>query len=267
MRRQLIPALALFVLPAIAFGACSDDEPSLISLLGEGCLLNSDCETGLVCVFERCHIECNDSTDCPVDEEGERLRCVIGEKPEHVCQLADESKCAYHSECPGLQICGPDGRCRDQCQDDRDCVSGQICADQGACAEPGEVDEEGELTGEVPPPDQQTGFPCTYDSQCEDANNDPDHPDLVYVCRNGGCNVACYDDVDCEPGFFCDPQDADASTPGNCLSLQEQFACIPGEQRACPCFPNNDPGFQVCDDGFSYGSCTDMSGQSCAAPG
>lgn len=262
MKRLLISASLLFLVPPALFGGCSEDEPSVLSLLAGGCLLNSDCDEGLACVFERCHIECNDTSDCPVGEDGERLRCVVGEKPEHVCQLPDESKCSYHSQCPGEQICGPDGSCRDQCQDDRDCIDGQTCVAQGVCADPDELDDTGELSGEVPPPDQQTGFPCAYDSQCVGVLADPNRPDLEYVCRNGGCNFACFDDVDCDPEYACFPADDDRSTPGNCHFVGAQ--CVPNEQQDCICL-GGAPGVQTCDEtGMRFNPCTDYEGVDCA---
>ena len=160
--------LALVVWGAVVAAAAlsCDDGPSAASRVGDGCTLNSDCDSGLVCVFARCHVECNGSQDCPTASDGERLRCVVGDKPDHVCQLEDERDCAYHSECPGVQRCGPDGQCRDECRDDRDCVAGQVCVAQGLCAEPAEVDGTGALTGSLQEGDPVTGLPCAYDSQC-----------------------------------------------------------------------------------------------------
>ncbi len=243
---------------------CDDDEPSALSLLGSGCLLNSDCDEGLSCVFERCHIECNTSADCPLDTEGERLRCVVGAKPEHVCQLEDETDCAYHSECPGLQICGPDGECRDQCKDDRDCVAGQSCVAQGVCADAEEIDDDGELPAALPPEDQETGYPCAYDSQCLGLSP---IESLELVCRNGGCNWACFDDVDCDPGFGCFPADGDRTTPGNCAPLLPTPPCVPGSQAPCTCFMGG-PGFQVCAaDGQRFEPCLDVNtGLDCSPP-
>ncbi len=256
--------LVFLAVLATAIAGCEDDEPDLFSLLGDGCLLNSDCDKGLVCVFERCHIECNDSSDCAIDDEGERLRCVVGEKPENVCQLSDEAKCAYHSECPGQQICGPDGSCRDQCQDDRDCVNGQVCVALGACADAEEIDDDGELTGSVPPPGQETGFPCSYSSQCLGIAAEQGFPNIEYVCRQGGCNIECFANADCEPGFECSTNDTPAA-PGNC-SLPLGDACIPGVQIACPCFGGGGTGWQVCNaDGMSFGNCQNAGGD-CSVP-
>ena len=250
----------------LAAASCSSDETSAVARLGDGCLLNSDCNDDLVCVFRRCHIECETSGDCPTDGDGNRLRCVVGDKPDHVCQLADETACAYHSECPGEQICGPDGACRDQCQTDRDCVEGQSCLEQGVCAEPEELNDEGELEGVVQPEEQETGLPCAYDSQCEGVAPEGGPP---FVCINGGCNYGCYTTVDCEPNFECQPVDMDATTPGACVYIGGGTAtpCIPGYQVVCRCWPPEPPvdGIQTCNDsGTGFVECLDPNGMSCS---
>lgn len=255
LKLPIVAGLSLLV-AAITLGGCDEEEPSVLSLLSGGCLLNSDCDEGLVCVFERCHIECNDSSDCPLDDEGVRLRCVVGERAEHVCQLPDEATCSYHSECPGQQICGPDGRCRDQCQDDRDCVGAQICVPEGACADDDEIGDDGQLDATEAPPEQQTGFPCAYNSQC--LGLAPEAPAIEYVCRAGGCNYECYADVDCQHGFECVVPGA-MGTPGNCVILDVGVGCPPGNQVACDCYPDGDRGFQTCADGVSYGDCIRLS--------
>jgi hypothetical protein len=245
------------VLLLVGIPSCGDDGP-LGASLGGGCLLNSDCDAGLICVFSRCHFECTTSEDCPRDEQGERLRCVLGDKPEHVCQLADERLCAYHSECPGLQRCGPDGECRDECQDDRDCIGGQMCV-TSVCADADELDAGGALTPE--PPQQETGYPCTYNSDCEGLAPPGGPP---FVCRDGGCNYGCYDTVDCAPNFVCNPDDGDAATPGACEPLGgEGVNCIPGQQVHCDC-RNGEIGAQRCNDsGTAFLECLDAEGAAC----
>src|SRR5690606_27449278 len=100
-----------------------------------------------------------------------------GDKPSHVCQLESDRDCAYHSQCLGAQICGPDGQCRDECLDDRDCVAGQTCLAERVCADLEELDS-GALAARTPPDEQATGFPCAYDSQCVDVSP-PDGPPFV----------------------------------------------------------------------------------------
>ncbi len=270
-RPHVVMALFVFMgIGAVTASACDDGESALIRL-GDGCLLNSDCDEGLSCVFRRCHIQCASSQDCPVADDGTQLRCVIGEKPDHVCQLADERDCSYHSECPGAQRCGPDGACRDQCLDDRDCVEGQTCTAQGVCADPVELDGQGALAERPAPGGQETGFPCAYDSQC--VGKGPEGgPELV--CRNGGCAFGCYATVDCDPNFVCMPDDGDSSTPGKCEpAAGGNVVCVPGLQQYCECYPSG-PGIQVCNlQGTGFEPCLRDTGtggsgaEDCSPPG
>jgi hypothetical protein len=235
---------------------CSDPEVvAALQALNEGCLINSDCSQDpdpLICVFRRCHEQCNTTPDCPVDSRGKQLRCMLGTQPQHVCQLEDEKYCEYNSDCPSGQLCGTDGECRDQCVADRDCVAPQVCV-RGTCAEKEELDPEtGQLDEAGQPPDQATGYPCDYDSQCVGLAD----PELA--CRNGACTVACFDTVDCEGDERCIPDDGDSTTPGACERATDgnQVFCIPGAQVACDCVGGG-TGAQVCEPtGSGYGSCT-----------
>ena len=126
-------------------GACaSSDAPQTNP--GDGCAINSDCSTPLVCAFRKCHMACLDTRDCPTNQ-----RCMASDRPFHVCQLPTETKCGYNSDCPEGQICAVDGQCRDQCTSDRDCVSHQICTAR-SCAEVVELDA-GALTPVAVPED------------------------------------------------------------------------------------------------------------------
>src|SRR6478735_2512486 len=120
--------LMLFVLFVLI--SCSGSDAPPLAAIAEGCSINTDCTSPLVCAFRKCHTACTTSRDCPMGQ-----RCMASDRPFHVCQLPDETKCAYNSECPSGQLCGVDGRCRDQCAADRDCVAEQVCS-QGTCAEP-----------------------------------------------------------------------------------------------------------------------------------
>ena len=107
--------------------ACNASDEAILAALGQGCLLDSDCNSGLVCVFRHCHQPCATSEDCALDDRGEHLLCVVGEKPNHVCQLDSDARCEGDADCPGTQICAIDDRCRDECAADRDCMPGQLC--------------------------------------------------------------------------------------------------------------------------------------------
>ncbi len=254
----------LLVTPALFGAGCESETEGLLKALGEGCLINSDCDDTLVCVFRRCHEECESSADCPLAATGERLRCVVGESPSHVCQLDDERECDYSSQCPDTQLCGPDGQCRDICAGDRDCVDVQVCT-QGVCAEPEEVSPDNPYLPQAPRPDDQvTGLPCEYSNECLGLapEGGPE-----FVCRDGICAFDCFLDIDCDPNTICSPQDDDATTPGTCVLGDETgpFYCIPGEQRACEC-PGGElnDGLQICEDsGLRFAACEDFNGDPC----
>lgn len=118
----------LFLASWLGGGACSKDLPQSAGL-AHGCALNSECDSPLVCAFQRCHIECAEDRDCKVGEE----RCVRGEDG-NVCQLDQEIQCTSDRNCPGKQTCAADGECRDSCRSADDCTPTQICANSGECA-------------------------------------------------------------------------------------------------------------------------------------
>ncbi|HKQ70162.1 MAG TPA: hypothetical protein VJT73_12525 [Polyangiaceae bacterium] len=184
--RRLLLWLALFV-GVIAFGACASDEPTPAGL-AEGCILNTDCAAPFVCAFRRCHRACNSSRDCHGGE-----RCVVSDRPLHVCQLEDERNCSYTSECPGNEFCAIDLQCRDQCVTNTDCLKDQICI-SGTCADKEEF-KDGGLTISLPEggAEASSGQPCLYTSDCT--------PPLV--CRALTCSSECLAAADCRAGYDC----------------------------------------------------------------
>ena len=176
---------AVAVLIVILAVGCTSDEP-LRSGLAEGCLLNSDCNSPLVCAFRRCHNACESSRDCAPG-----LRCVVSDRPFHVCQLESERTCTYNSHCPEGQVCAVDAQCRDRCQADTDCLRGQSCT-SGTCAEPSEL-REGKLPVALVDGGPSSGQPCVYNSQC---------PDRL-VCKGGLCQSECLSSGDCSNGRQC----------------------------------------------------------------
>ena len=129
MKKKRVAGL-LTIACAFAFFHCGDLAANLDN--GSRCSLNSDCRSPLVCGFERCRQECNTSRDC-----GGKL-CVRGAMAGNVCQLDDEAQCTHNSECAGTQLCGSDGRCRDVCVTDKDCVTELVCASH-VCAKRDEL--------------------------------------------------------------------------------------------------------------------------------
>src|SRR5262249_55206930 len=90
--RQL--ALWLTLVVALVLAGAGSSEEKAGAGLAEGCLLNTDCASPLVCAFRRCHVACASSRDCAAGQ-----RCVTSDRPTHVCQLADESNCTFTSDC------------------------------------------------------------------------------------------------------------------------------------------------------------------------
>ncbi len=107
--------------------ACKGSSPSPVPL-GDGCTLNSDCDSPLVCVFSRCHEACRVDTDCVLPEV-----CVSAGQY-HVCTLPGEATCPDGGGCPGNLVCGADDICRNQCATSSDCdVPGLTCSSSKTC--------------------------------------------------------------------------------------------------------------------------------------
>jgi hypothetical protein len=109
--------------------------------LAMGCVLNSDCAQPFTCDFGVCHLQCGGTRDCPNGQ-----RCVRTTDAS-VCQLPSETRCAFNSDCPAPLVCSVDTQCRNQCQTDRDCISGQVCVLGGMCADTSELDATGNMVG------------------------------------------------------------------------------------------------------------------------
>lgn len=183
--RVLFRAVAFVCLCIGVFVACGSDDSDVIrAQLAQGCLIDSDCNSPFVCAFKTCHQACNTDTDC----KDLGARCVISDRPFNVCQ--PPIPCSYNTQCPGNQVCGVDGQCRDQCKADKDCITGQLCT-TGSCANPTEL-----VDGGLPTPDggvPNEGQSCSYNSDCA----------YPLVCRNGGCAYQCKADIDCPLGQSC----------------------------------------------------------------
>jgi hypothetical protein len=128
-----------FGLWLVSAAGCSGNTEGKKSL-SEGCVTNSDCSGSLVCSFGHCHQQCATTKDCPTSS-----RCVAAADGSNACQLPQDEKCQYNSDCPSPLVCALDGACRNQCQQDRDCVRGQVCTTSKVCAEPAEVDTQNNL--------------------------------------------------------------------------------------------------------------------------
>ncbi|MER2565285.1 MAG: putative metal-binding motif-containing protein [Myxococcaceae bacterium] len=173
MNRRSFTALSLLLL------SCVTRDTTPPSKLAEGCLLNSDCETPLVCVFRRCHQPCADRRDCPADSDCQ----LSGDPPQLVCT---QVTCA-DAPCPQGQICGVDRRCRYQCATASDCSPRQACV-ENQCVWNDQLQPDG---GFPPPLD---GRACEYSSQCAAGQR---------CSRSGQCVAECLRSVDCAPTAAC----------------------------------------------------------------
>lgn len=134
MRRIVGRALVALVqlISVAAFWSCSSEEKRE-GARAVGCSLNSECNSPLKCIFQRCHGQCVETSDC---ETGERcVRLSDG----NVCQLPSEMQCTYTSECPDPLKCAVDSKCRAACLGKSDCLTSQLCV-TGVCADPDQID-------------------------------------------------------------------------------------------------------------------------------
>ncbi len=138
-RRALLAYVAVIVAALSSCGEDSTAEEVAAAMIAQTCSLNSDCADPLVCAFERCHTECQETRDCPRDS-----RCVAsGKDGVFICQLEDEATCSDDDDCPGKQRCAEDLICRGGCSMDDDCPEKQRCIDSEVglvCADPEDLD-------------------------------------------------------------------------------------------------------------------------------
>jgi hypothetical protein len=215
------------------------DEQLKLAVLGQDCLVNSDCKDPFLCAFELCHAACEESRDCPAG-----ARCVGAARPYKVCQLEEERRCQRNRDCPEGLVCGVDGECRDSCETDAQCVARQSCVG-GTCADPDELDEHGQLPVASSQWDRAEGAPCTYVSDCEGA----------LLCREQVCLPECRADKDCPTGNTCEDSRCapDGSLPSACDYHSECIKEDPGKRCLgghclCQCAgPRDCPTAQTCD--------------------
>src|SRR5438552_10331659 len=217
-------AFALMFLAMFA-AACSTDERAP-GELAQGCNINSDCRSPLVCAFRACHNACTASRDCPAG-----LRCVASDRPFYVCQLPTEVACTRNTSCPEGQVCGVDGQCRDQCKAAADCLAGQLCV-SGTCAESRELKDGGLVpsSNDAAPSSGQT---CSYNSQCP----------APMICRDGACQIECLSSTDCKSGRQCVDSrcqvplcpEVDAGTGTRCSFSSECAAPLVCKSGICTC--------------------------------
>lgn len=182
--------------------------------------------------------ECIDNGNCDVGEVCYNETCVIAE-------------CTASDQCEIGQFCDPvNYRCRDGCEHDTDCLSGQTCnAQSHACVDAG---------------CRNTELDCPVGTLCDAVTGscyEPTPPVCVQECDVAGgnscargttCSVSstaetCRRDADCEQGWSCD-----RFTDGN--SYCHKDYCMPtcqvsADDPGCPA------GFACFDDGLGGGVC------------
>jgi hypothetical protein len=99
--------------------------------VGGTCILNSDCNSPLLCTDGKCHDACHASVDCPPGET------CVKTNDTSICQLPAEADCS-RTPCGGTYVCASDLRCRTVCQSAVDCAGGQVCV-TSVCADPDEL--------------------------------------------------------------------------------------------------------------------------------
>src|SRR6478735_6739659 len=65
-RRAFYWAFTTILAAGMSVWACGDTSKEQLEAAGlaKGCALSSDCKSPLVCVFQLCHDECADTSDC-----------------------------------------------------------------------------------------------------------------------------------------------------------------------------------------------------------
>jgi hypothetical protein len=175
LRDNLAGALVIrstLVATLILISACSGEAPKRVT--GQTCELTTECAEPLVCRLSRCRRECSTFRDCAAGAE-----CVLDDEGRGACLFEEENLCALDSQCRevGAGLVCRDGRCRNECVEDRDCPSGASCV-MSACV--------------VPDP-----MTCVYNSDCPIL--DGGTHEVLLVCNpEQRCVVECNADRDCD---------------------------------------------------------------------
>ena len=120
--------LGLTMVSAWLLAGCS--SPKKIEV-GGTCILNSDCNSPLLCTDGKCHDACHASVDCPTGQY------CVKTNDSTFCQLPAEADCS-RTTCSSAYVCASDLRCRTPCQSAPECANGQVCV-TNVCADPIEL--------------------------------------------------------------------------------------------------------------------------------
>jgi hypothetical protein len=134
-------AVSLLGVTVIASPGCSSSSPGHVGL-SQGCSINSDCDSPLICAFGKCHEQCgsedSSTRDCPAGE-----RCVAS-GGYNVCALASELQCSAATPCVTGLVCEVDDQCHGPCSATQGCPAQQSCIG-GGCFYATEVDDAGRI--------------------------------------------------------------------------------------------------------------------------
>jgi hypothetical protein len=249
MRHRRSGIFGWIVCAGLAAGASQSCSSSGTGVgLAQGCTINSDCDSPLICAFSRCHAACKQSRDCAAGE-----RCVPSTAG-GVCELPQESTCAdAASSCATGLICASDQQCRAPCQTATQCVTSQTCM-SGACFdEPDGGEPAGDDAG-VSSVDGSSSSDATVETDGNAASSDAGPAGdaaCVGTLPNGGCNycpVGACANGSCNNGnhdYSCTCLSGYAGTgTKTCAVANSCLAndlCPPGY----PCEPTASPG-QAC---------------------
>ena len=236
-----LPAVAVL---ATAIPSCSSSSSGLAGL-DQGCSINSDCDSPLICAFGRCHSACNESRDCSAGE-----RCVASSAGS-VCELPQETTCSATTMCATGLVCASDEQCRTPCVTAAQCAGGQSCittAAISACYDPSEIDGgvgpqgDGAPTGDTGtagPGDDSSALGPEGDAACVSLLPDGGcYSCAAGVCAGGTCVNGNHDySCNCFSGY--------AGTGSKTCVIANSCAANDQCPVGYPCLPTAPPG-QAC---------------------
>jgi hypothetical protein len=134
----------------LSIQSCSSSTATPVGL-AQGCSINSDCQSPLICAFGLCHEACTESRDCPMGE------LCVSAGADNVCRLTTETSCTPGSDpCAAGLTCAADDTCRTACSATVACaVTGQICT-SNACYDPPSSDAGPDSSSDASAPDTST---------------------------------------------------------------------------------------------------------------
>jgi len=146
--------------------------------VGGTCILNSDCNSPLVCTMGKCHDACHTSADCPTGQS------CVNTNDATICQLPAEGECSAALPCGGTLVCASDQHCRTPCQSRTDCTTEQICV-SGVCAAPAELDPNNQLPQSGPGSNTDGGTVNPVPDALPSAQPDAGAGPIPWTCAAG----------------------------------------------------------------------------------